>query len=140
MSSERPGLEGGHILVDFDRTLAQYEPGEYEPGKLGAPVPVMVERVKRWLAEGRDVRIFTARAWFDRIALVTKQGNRKVVDRAYAVLKDCKAMDLWCQLHIGRKLPITFEKTPKTDIIFDDRAYHVAPNTGSILPILPPLG
>lgn len=28
----------------------------------GDPIPAMLERVKQWIAEGRDVRIFTARA------------------------------------------------------------------------------
>jgi len=49
----------GWIGVDFDCTLAEYH--GWNGGELGPPIPAMVERVKAWLAEGREVRIFTAR-------------------------------------------------------------------------------
>ena len=50
----------GWIAVDFDGTVAFYPP---QPGQsLGDPIPDMVDRVKQWLAEGIEVRIFTARA------------------------------------------------------------------------------
>ena len=48
------------IGVDLDGTLARYE--QYEgPMSIGEPIPEMVDRVKAWLAAGREVRIFTAR-------------------------------------------------------------------------------
>ena len=50
----------GWIGVGLDGTLAQYE-SWVSPKHIGPPVPKMLERVKRWIAEGREVRIFTAR-------------------------------------------------------------------------------
>ena len=50
------------IAVDFDGTLAKWGcpwPEDYKA--TGDPIPMMVERVKKWLVEGEDVRIFTAR-------------------------------------------------------------------------------
>ena len=53
-------MTNGWIGVDLDGTLAYYDQWR---GALhiGEPIPVMLERVKRWLDEGKDVRIFTAR-------------------------------------------------------------------------------
>ena len=53
-------MSRGWIGVDLDGTLAEYN-GWQGPANIGAPIPAMVERVKAWLEEGRDVRIFTAR-------------------------------------------------------------------------------
>ena len=135
MSSSNPGRDGGHILVDLDGTLAHYVSGNYRAVHIGAPIPEMVDRVKRWLTEGREVRIFTARAWFDRESLLTKQG---AVARGYEALEACMAIDKWCETNLGQRLRITFEKTPAADAIFDDRAWHVGHNTGSLEPIPPP--
>lgn len=49
---------GGWIGVDLDGTLAEYT-GWHGPGHIGPPIPKMLDRVKNWLAEGVDVRIFT---------------------------------------------------------------------------------
>ncbi|MEZ5524777.1 MAG: hypothetical protein R3E62_07420 [Pseudomonadales bacterium] len=51
----------GWIGVDLDGTLARYD-GWYGPAHIGEPIPAMLERVKNWLNEGVEVRIFTARA------------------------------------------------------------------------------
>ena len=47
------------IGVDLDGTLAQYG-GWKGPDTIGDPVPMMKERVMKWLNEGAEVRIFTA--------------------------------------------------------------------------------
>jgi len=53
----------GWIGVDLDGTLAIYT--ELTPLlKIGEPIPPMVDRVKRWIAEGHEVRIMTARMPF----------------------------------------------------------------------------
>ena len=57
LGQEEFDLGNGWIAVDFDGTLAQYD-GTL---KLGKPIPAMCERVKNWVAEGYEVRIFTAR-------------------------------------------------------------------------------
>ena len=48
------------IGVDLDGTLAHYE-GWVSADHIGKPIPKMMERVKRWLLEGKRVKIFTAR-------------------------------------------------------------------------------
>lgn len=51
----------GWIGVDLDGTLAHYD-GWYGPAHIGEPIPAMMKRVQGWIDEGREVRIFTARA------------------------------------------------------------------------------
>ena len=51
----------GWIGVDLDGTLAHYT-GYAGPEAIGEPVPLMLTRVKNWIAAGRKVKIFTARA------------------------------------------------------------------------------
>jgi hypothetical protein len=51
----------GWIGVDLDGTLAHYA-GWRGSMHVGPPIVPMLDRVKRWLAEGTyDIRIFTAR-------------------------------------------------------------------------------
>jgi hypothetical protein len=69
----------------------------------------MLARVRQWVADGKDVRIFTARA--------------NSVDAMIAVR-------LWCQEHIGRALPITATKDYAMIELWDDRCVQVVPNTG----------
>ncbi len=112
--------KGGWIGVDLDSTLCVYEKWE-GPYVLGAPIPRMVERVKAWLAEGRDVRIFTARMTdlpFNRDGTAHDLG----VERA--------SIEAWCQEHIGQVLPITNVKDWDMVELWDDRAIQVRPNTG----------
>jgi hypothetical protein len=101
----------GYYAVDLDGTLAHYE--GWNGGAIGAPIPLMVERVKRWLAEGRDVKIMTAR--------VSLPEQAKEAERA---------IQEWCLLHIGRELPVTCIKDYHLIELWDDRAIQVVPNTG----------
>lgn len=50
----------GWIGVDLDGTLAGSGTGQ--GARIGKPVGPMMRRVRRWLSEGREVRIFTPRA------------------------------------------------------------------------------
>lgn len=103
----------GWIGVDLDGTLAHYT--RYQgPTHIGPPVPAMVERVKRWLDAGHDVRIFTARV-FD-------EATRADV---------YPAIRAWCVEHIGRELRITCVKDHAMWELWDDRAVQVIPNTGT---------
>jgi hypothetical protein len=102
----------GWIGVDLDGTLAEYD--EWRgPTEIGAPVPAMVERVKRWLGEGREVRIFTARAFLG-------PGQDLVV----------RAIQEWSREHLGAVLLITCIKDFGMIELWDDRAVSVEPNTG----------
>lgn len=51
----------GWIGVDLDGTLAYYD-GWKGPNTIGRPIPEMLARVKKWVSEGKKVKIMTARA------------------------------------------------------------------------------
>jgi hypothetical protein len=101
----------GWIGVDLDGTLANYA-GWVGEDHIGEPVPVMVERVKQWLAQGVEVRIMTARV---------------CVDSDGSVADTIKA---WCRRHIGQELVVTCRKDFGMIELWDDRAVAVEPNTG----------
>lgn len=78
----------GWIGVDFDGTLVEYH--EYlGPGRYGLPIPLMIERVKTWLAAGQQVKIVTARA----------ESPTEV-----------RAIQRWCREHLGEVLEVTASK------------------------------
>lgn len=108
----------GWIAVDLDGTLARYE-GWKGVAHIGAPIWPMVERVKGWLAEGREVRIFTARAY-------PGNSDSRRIEAANAV----HHIERWCEDIFGRKLPVTCVKDYAMVEIWDDRAIRVVPNTG----------
>lgn len=99
-------MSGGWIGVDLDGTLAEWH-GSRGPDHIGKPIRRMRLRVVRWLAEGKDVRIFTART-----------------EASYP------AIEKWCLRHLGKKLPITNVKDYGCEQFWDDRAVQVVPNTG----------
>lgn len=106
----------GWIGVDLDGTLAHYD-GWKGPQHIGEPVPKMVERVKAWLANGADVRIFTAR--------VADIGPEGIAARG--------AIKEWCAKHLGQVIPITNQKDIMMVELWDDRCVCVERNTGKIL-------
>lgn len=104
----------GYIAVDLDGTLAEYD-GWQGPLHIGKPVPAMLERVKVWLEEGREVRIFTARVAHDDSG-------------------DCQhRIERWCKEHLGQVLPVTCRKDYDMIELYDDRAYRVEHNTGRVI-------
>ncbi len=105
------GQEPEWIGVDLDRTLAHYD--GWDDGYIGEPLEPMVSRLKAWLAEGKVVKIFTARA---------DHGPSEVM----------KVQD-WCQKHLGRRLEVTNIKTPDCAEIWDDKARRVEENTGEAI-------
>ena len=123
----------GWIGVDFDGTLAHYERWE-GPDVVGEPIPAMVERVKRWLAEGRDVRIFTARVSApDDVEDLSLAARVKAHKRRLEARVAHDAIEAWCEKHLGRKLPITCVKDLEMRELYDDRAVTVEMNTGRLL-------
>jgi hypothetical protein len=102
----------GWIGVDLDGTLAQYH-GWKGLDQIGPPVPVMLERVKTWLDEGVDVRIFTAR--------VCRRTKRRVATRAIGD---------WCERNGLPRLPVTNTKDFHMIELWDDRAVRVETNVG----------
>jgi hypothetical protein len=116
----------GWIGVDLDGTLAEYH-GWVSEEHIGPPIPLMLDRVKKWLAEGRDVRIFTARVDGGKAALLLGDENGKKfedVDSIKAIIEK------WCLQNIGQILPITNVKDYGMVELWDDRCVQVRPNTG----------
>ena len=97
------------IGVDLDGTLAEY--GDWIGVEhIGKPIPLMVERVKNWIVDGKKVKIFTARAIHGQDAIhhihkwLVKQG---LPELEVTNVKDFYMVELW-----------------------DDRCVRVVTNTG----------
>lgn len=99
-------MSGGWHGVDLDGTLAYYDHWR-GPNHVGAPIARMRRRVVRWLADGEEVRIMTARK-----------------PESYPAIRR------WCVRVFGRELPITDTKDFAMIDLWDDRAVQVEPNTG----------
>jgi len=97
--------------VDLDGTLAQYDHFRGHDN-IGDPIPKMIERVRRWLREGKDVRIMTA--------------------RVYGGYENVPYIEEWCMRHIGVILPVTCCKDSDMGELWDDRAVRVIKNTGEV--------
>ena len=96
----------GWVGVDFDGTLAQsgHDSG---PEDVGLPIEPMVRRVRKWIRDGRDVRLLTAR-------------------------KPSPTLRRWMREHLGAILPITNKKDHDMQFLVDDRAVHAERDTGKI--------
>jgi hypothetical protein len=98
----------GNILVDLDGTLAKYY-DHYTADEIGEPIQPMLDRIRKWLKEGYEVRVFTARA---------------------SVPKRIPAVREWLDKLNLHDVGITNSKDFNTVAIFDDRAEKVVFNTG----------
>jgi hypothetical protein len=108
----------GWIGTDLDHTLAKYESGMAGTYKIGEPIPRMVRRIKKHLADGYEVRIMTARV--NKIDGWDHERARKAIEE-------------WCEEHLGQKLRVTNEKDFEMIFLYDDRAVAVEPDTGRLL-------
>lgn len=117
------GSGGGWIGVDLDGTLAEYN--GWRGGEIGEPITLMADRVRMWLFEGRDVRIFTAR-----VAETGLQNQIGGVDDATFAEAQRKVIQDWTEKHFGKRLPVTAMKDFGMIELWDDRAIQVFPNTG----------
>jgi hypothetical protein len=101
------------IGVDFDRTLAYFD--EWRGAShAGQPIPLMVRRVKDWLASRQLVKIFTARA--------------DETQEDYA--ENIKTIQEWCFHVFGEILEITNKKDKFMIQLWDDKAIQIIENTG----------
>jgi hypothetical protein len=97
---------------DVDSTLAEYH-GVFNLLEIGPPVPAMKEHLLIMVNEGKyEVKIFTARASFP--------GQKEVIEH-------------WLEDNGMPKLDITDRKDFRMAGCFDDRAWHVIPNTGVVI-------
>ena len=101
----------GWVGFDFDRTIAHYE--HFIQGVLGEPIPPMIDLMKKYLSDGYEVRIVTAR--YD-------NGEEEI-----------RAIKDWCKRYVGQELRVTNCKDFEMLVLYDDRAIQVEPNTGRII-------
>ena len=98
------------IAVDLDGTLAFDLP--HDDGSIGPPVPEMLQRVKDWVTNGKEVWIFTARLSHHD----PEQTTRDIQD--------------WLEQNGLPRLPVTNRKSGRIRVYYDDRAVAVVPNSG----------
>lgn len=113
----------GWIGVDLDGTLAEWS-DETSMSFIGKPVEAMVNRVKRWIEEGRNVRVFTARVGYM---------------EGHDVKAQQKLIREWLIEVFGEldssALGITAQKDLLMLALWDDLAVPVQQNTGA--PMIP---
>lgn len=133
------------IGVDLDGTLARYP--ENDRGLpwnvFGTPVKAMVDRIKGWLEENKDVRIVTARVfpfvcgnpvWHHEHDPALGYVNRcMITGEAFTINEMCIAIQEYTQRHVGARLPVTCAKDYQMVQLWDDRAVQVVPNQGRTL-------
>lgn len=124
MTTGAAGEHRGWIGVDLDGTLAKYH-GWPADGSVGDPIQPMVDRVKRWVASGQQVKILTARAArYKPNALGQPDAAPELDGEQVTIIQE------WCAKHIGTVLPVQFWKDYAMISLWDDRCVQVAPNTG----------
>lgn len=102
----------GWIGVDLDGTLATYD-GWVSDEHIGEPIPAMADRILRWLGEGYEVKIVTARV-----------GQPDTRPETYTAITE------WLIKHLGVALPIVTGKDFQMIELWDDRCVQVVANTG----------
>lgn len=139
--------KSGWIAMDLDGTLVKYD-AWVSAGHIGEPVVPMVKRVQDFLAEGREVRVFTARCW--PLVLPLDVPQREAIEKQFAqsqlevvqafdasperiadALTAVKAIHEWTEQVFGKPLVVTCVKDYFMYQLFDDRAVSVQKNTGS---------
>lgn len=116
----------GWIGVDLDGTLAFYDTW-VAWDVIGMPIKPMVDRIRKWLDEGKEVRIFTARVAFekDKCYVTGATFDRKMV-------KD--VIHNWLEEQAGLpRLKLTHEKDFNMIELWDDRCIQIIKNTGRTL-------
>lgn len=101
-----------NIYIDFDGTIATQKDGYQR--EIGEPIMPMIDRINKWIKQGHNITIFTARA-------------------DYSDLMEKIDIEIFCVKHFGRVLPITAIKHHECDLYIDDKAIRVERNTGKLL-------
>ena len=105
-------MNAGWYGVDLDGCLAYYDDWKGIE-HIGEPVPLMLKRVKEWIADGKTVKIFTARAC---------NGEHQI-----------KLIQDWCEKHGLPRLEVTNVKDFHMARLYDDRCVQVIENTGILV-------
>lgn len=131
------------IGVDLDGTLA-LDFGWRGPRHIGVPVPMMVWRVRQWIADGRRVKIMTARAmdptcippirdWLARTGLPR--------DMEITCCKDFLMIELWddrtVQVITNRGQPVSGFASRLPDDFTDTKTEKTNPSPDAIQEVVP---
>lgn len=127
----------GWIAVDLDGTLADYTNGWQGADIIGDPVPEMFDRVRRWMDEGREIRIFTARIW-PITEVIEEHTDLEQIHNWYGGAADQAMVSIagildWSRSHFGCVFPITCVKDLRMVELYDDRCVQVVANTGRLV-------
>ena len=114
-----------YIAVDFDGTL--HDRTNHAFDDLGPPILLMLDRVKKWLEDGMQVKLLTAR-----VSDAPRRGLNPSDVPEY-VARQRKLLEAWCLKHIGQVIPITAQKDTYLYQLWDDRAVAIERNTGKVL-------
>jgi hypothetical protein len=113
------GVTGdGWYGFDLDGTLARYD-GWKGIDHIGEPISAIVALIKRLHAEGKVVKIMTARV----------AHRNDTIDGHNARYYVCK----WCAKHLGFTPDVVFQKDARMIQLYDDRVKQVLPNTGILV-------
>ena len=115
-------MGNGWIGVDLDGTLAKYN-GWIAADYIGPPIPKMVDRIRNWVTNGQEIRIFTSR-----VSPISAKHNDIKVERIREIIEE------WLIDVFGFSLPITHEKDFAMVALYDDMSlYQIQKNTGEII-------
>ena len=105
---------------DVDGTIADNSAHTFGMGKIGKPIKPMCDLMKKLHAEGRRVKIFTAR--------LSDVGSDRSSQQAVK-----EHIWKWCDENLGFRPEITDRKDYKMECLYDDRAKQVVRNTGECI-------
>jgi hypothetical protein len=132
-------MNNGWIGVDLDGTLFHYEKW-VGWNVFGEPIQPMVDRVRQWLNEGKEVRIVTARVGLPTHVSGGRNYYRVSAEKSCRVTKmkfSDSMMVAAIQKHLVKHdlpaLPVQCYKDVNMIEFWDDRAVQVVPNTGRTL-------
>lgn len=130
------------IGVDLDGTLFTYHQW-VGWNVFGEPIAPMIERVRRWIAEGKEVRIVTARVGLpfqvgtrDKKTLVysgVRENFCRVTREPFSDEMTVNAVQDHLERHGLPRLLVQCFKDVDMIELWDDRAVQVVPNTGRTL-------
>lgn len=118
-------MNKGWIGVDLDGTLAHYDKW-VQWNVIGSVIEPMKQRIVQWLAEGKEVRIFTARVAF-------ASDKCYVTNTVFTREQITDVIQTWLEANGLPRLRVTHEKDFRMIELWDDRCIQVIPNTGRSL-------
>jgi hypothetical protein len=129
----------GWIGVDLDGTCFVYDKW-VGWNVFGAPIPAMINRIRAWRAEGREVKMVTARVGLpifknagEDVYSTMKSSTCRVTRTMFSDVMMIQAIQDLLEKHVGERLPVQCYKDVHMIELWDDRAVQVVPNTGQTL-------